>query len=201
MEKYTEQHKFIDNVLPCYGQAILINERITEISVLKWLVSTKQGMFVIVDKDDVVMCQKATESMIVICYNILVKKYETVDKVLDRATYIRFPLNDNIDKHFTFDVYVKPSYVLTVTSDVFDKCLCVIDAENVDSYATKRLIQRKLFSYCKTILNLDLETETKIDWKGECEKICENPADYVFMLDNFVAFTLMFADNYITVND
>lgn len=201
MGEYTKQRKFIDDVLPCYGHAVLINEQISDTSFVLWLISTKRGLYVIINKDGIDMLMKATESMIVICYNILTKKYDTVENVLDKAIMMNFPENDNMDKHFTFDVIAKPSYVLTATSDVFDKCLCVVDAYSLDKHTTKRLIQRKLYAYCKTILNLNLDTETTIDWKIECEKLCEHPADYVFMLDNYVAFTLMFADDYEIVNN
>ena len=45
------------------------------------------------------------------------------------------------------------------------------------------------------------DTISKIDWKIECDKLCEYPANYVFTLDNGVSFTLMFADNYEIVNN
>ena len=104
MGDYIEQHKFIDNVLPSYGQAILINEKISFTSFVLWLISTKRGLYVIINKDGIDMLMKATESMIVICYNILTKKYNTVENVLDKAIMMNFPENDNLDKHFTFDV-------------------------------------------------------------------------------------------------
>ena len=200
MGDYIEQHKFIDNVLPSYGQAILINEKISFTSFVLWLISTKRGLYVIINKDGIDMLMKATESMIVICYNILTKKYNTVENVLDKAIMMNFTENDNLDKHFTFDVIAKPSYVLTATSDVFDKCLCVVDADSLDKHTTKRLIERKLFVYCNNILDVDLDTISKIDWGIECERLCEHPADYVFLLGN-VSFTLMFADNYEIVNN
>lgn len=201
MGDYIEQHKFIDNVLPSYGQAILINEKISFTSFVLWLISTKRGLYVIVNKDGIDVLQKATESMIVICYNILVRDYKTISNVLDKAIMMNFPENDNLEKHFTFDVIAKPSYVLTATSDVFDKCLCVVDADSLNKHTTKQLIQRKLFAYCNNILDVDLDTISKIDWKIECDKLCEHPADYVFTLDNGVSFTLMFADNYEIVNN
>lgn len=201
MKTYTKQHKFIEDVLPSYGQAILINKQITETSFVIWLISTKKGLYIIVNKDGIDVLQKATESMIVICYNILVKEYENINNVLDKAIMMKFPETDSLDKYFTFDVIAKPSCVLTVTSDVFDMCLCVVDADKLDSHITKRLIQKKICSYCQTILYLDLETETKIDWKIECDKLCEHPADYVFTLGNGVSFTLMFVDNYEIVNN
>lgn len=201
MGDYIKQHKFIDNVLPSYGQAILINKQIAETSFVIWLISTKKGLYVIVNKDGIDVLQKATESMIVICYNTLVRDYKTINNVLDKAIMMNFPETDSLDKHFTFDVIAKPGYVLTATSDVFDMCLCVVDADKLDSYITKLLIQKKIFSYCQTILYLDLETETKIDWKIECDKLCEHPADYVFTLGNGVSFTLRFADNYEIVNN
>lgn len=200
MKTYTKQHKFIDNVLSSYGQAILINEKISFTSFVLWLISTKRGLYVIINKDGIDMLMKATESMIVICYNTLTKKYDTVENVLDKAIMMNFPENDNLDKHFTFDVIAKPSYVLTATSDVFDKCLCVVDADSLDKHTTKRLIQRKLFAYCNNILDVDLDTISKTDWGIECERLCEHPADYVFVLGN-VSFTLMFADNYEIVNN
>lgn len=201
MGDYIKQHKFIDNVLSSYGQAILINKQIAETSFVIWLISTKKGLYVIVNKDGIDVLQKATESMIVICYNTLVRDYKTINNVLDKAIMMNFPETDSLDKHFTFDVIAKPGYVLTATSDVFDMCLCVVDADKLDSYITKLLIQKKIFSYCQTILYLDLETETKIDWKIECDKLCEHPADYVFTLGNGVSFTLRFADNYEIVNN
>lgn len=201
MGDYIEQHKFIDNVLPCYGHAVLINEKISFTSFVIWLISTKKGLYVIVNKDGIDVLQKATESMIVICYNILVRNYKTINNVLDKAIIMNFPENDNLEKHFTFDVIAKPSYVLTATSDVFDKCLCVVDADSLDKHTTKQLIQRKLFAYCNNILDVDLYTISEIDWKIECEKLCENPADYVFTLGNGVSFTLKFADNYEIVNN
>ena len=201
MGDYIEQHKFIDNVLPSYGQAILINEKISFTSFVLWFISTKRGLYVIVNKDGIDVLQKATESMIVICYNILVRNYKTINNVLDKAIIMNFPENDNLEKHFTFDVIAKPSYVLTATSDVFDKCLCVVDADSLDKHTTKQLIQRKLFAYCNNILDVDLYTISEIDWKIECEKLCENPADYVFTLGNGVSFTLKFADNYEIVNN
>ena len=201
MGDYIEQHKFIDNVLPCYGHAVLINEKISFTSFVIWLISTKKGLYVIVNKDGIDVLQKATESMIVICYNILVRNYKTINNVLDKAIMMNFPENDNLEKHFTFDVIAKPSYVLTATSDVFDKCLCVVDADSLDKHTTKQLIQRKLFAYCNNILDVDLYTISEIDWKIECEKLCENPADYVFTLGNGVSFTLKFADNYEIVNN
>lgn len=201
MRDYIEQHKFIDNVLPCYGHAVLINEKISLTSFVLWLISTKRGLYVIVNKDGIDMLMKATESMIVICYNILVRNYKTINNVLDKAIMMNFPENDNLEKHFTFDVIAKPSYVLTATSDVFDKCLCVVDADSLDKHTTKQLIQRKLFAYCNNILDVDLDTISKIDWKIECDKLCEHPANYVFTLGNGVSFTLMFADNYEIVNN
>ena len=201
MKTYTKQHKFIDNVLPSYGQAILINDKISVTSFVLWLISTKRGLYVIINKDGIDMLMKATESMIVICYNILTKKYDTVENVLDKSIMMNFPENDNLDKHFTFDVIAKASYVLTATSDVFDKCLCVVDADSLDKHTTKQLIQRKLFTYCNNILDLDLDTISKIDWKIECDKLCEHPANYVFTLGNGVSFTLMFADNCEIVNN
>ena len=201
MRDYIEQHKFIDNVLPCYGHAVLINEKISLTSFVLWLISTKRGLYVIVNKDGIDILQKATESMIVICYNILVRNYKTINNVLDKAIMMNFPENDNLEKHFTFDVIAKPSYVLTATSDVFDKCLCVVDADSLDKHTTKQLIQRKLFAYCNNILDVDLDTISKIDWKIECDKLCEHPANYVFTLGNGVSFTLMFADNYEIVNN
>ena len=201
MRDYIEQHKFIDNVLPCYGHAVLINEKISLTSFVLWLISTKRGLYVIVNKDGIDVLQKATESMIVICYNILVRNYKTINNVLDKAIMMNFPENDNLEKHFTFDVIAKPSYVLTATSDVFDKCLCVVDADSLDKHTTKQLIQRKLFAYCNNILDVDLDTISKIDWKIECDKLCEHPANYVFTLGNGVSFTLMFADNYEIVNN
>ena len=201
MKTYTKQHKFIDNVLPSYGQAILINDKISVTSFVLWLISTKRGLYVIINKDGIDMLMKATESMIVICYNILTKKYDTVENVLDKSIKMNFQENDNLDKHFTFDVIAKASYVLTATSDVFDKCLCVVDADSLDKHTTKQLIQRKLFTYCNNILDLDLDTISKIDWKIECDKLCEHPANYVFTLGNGVSFTLMFADNYEIVNN
>ena len=201
MEKYIEQYRFIYDVLPSYGSAILINQQISEICSVKWLISARKGLFVILDKEGVTMLQKATDSMIVICHNILTKKYNTVEGVTDGATYLTFNEKDEIIKHFTFDVIAKPSYVLTATSDVFDRCLCVVDSENVNSDTTKRLIQRKVYNYAKVMLDSDLSTDTKLDWKIECEKMCEHPADYVFLLDGQVAFTLMFADDYQVVND
>lgn len=201
MGDYIEQHKFIDNVLPCYGHAVLINEKISLTSFVLWLISTKRGLYVIVNKDGIDILQKATESMIVICYNILVRNYKTINNVLDKAIMMNFPENDNLEKHFTFDVIAKPSYVLTATSDVFDKCLCVVDADSLDKRTTKQLIQRKLFAYCNNILDVDLDTISKIDWKIECDKLCEYPANYVFTLGNGVSFTLMFADNYEIVNN
>lgn len=201
MGDYIKQHKFIDNVLPSYGQAILINEKISVTSFVLWLISTKRGLYVIINKDGIDMLMKATESMIVICYNILVRDYKTINNVLDKAIMMNFPETDSLDKHFTFDVIAKPGYVLTATSDVFDKCLCVVDADSLDKHTTKRLIQRKLFAYCNNILDVDLDTISKIDWKIECDKLCEHPADYVFTLGNGVSFTLMFADNYEIVNN
>ena len=201
MEKYIEQYRFIYDVLPSYGSAILINQQISDICSVKWLISARKGLFVILDKEGVTMLQKATDSLIVICHNILTKKYNTVEGVIDGATYLTFNEKDEIVKHFTFDVIAKPSYVLTATSDVFDRCLCVVDSENVNSDTTKRLIQRKVFNYAKVMLDIDLNTDTKLDWKIECEKMCEHPADYVFLLDDQVAFTLMFADDYQVIID
>ena len=202
MGEYTKQQKFIDDVLPCYGNAILISEKISETSSVLWLIHTKKGYFVIVNKEGFDVLQKATESMIVICYNVLIGKYKTLENVLDKAIMMNFPDNDDLSKHFTFDIIAKPSYVLTATSDVFDMCLCVINADSIDKETTKQFIKRKIYTYCKNVLELDLETEAKvINWKTECDKLCEHPADYVFMLDNYVAFTMMYADNYEFVNN
>lgn len=187
------------------GEARLVNIRLFDNRLVKWVIRKDNKLFCLVEGERfMTVLQPLTNDIADAVFDGLDHKrhddlksmmplYEYCDEYI---AYVNFPADDDLINHFSYKAVVKASYVLIAHSDMYDTVLCSINADAIKTNVAYNIVKQHIRSCLETIYQpKDIKDLDKTDWRIQCEKLCDNAGEYVFMYDYTTSFNFYYSEH------